>query len=114
MWDSRSFYPAFHIRRFFRFPMAWLAGVVVSGLSPVHGGWWTIFALPLLLFLAWRMIEFMRNENTGSDLFAIFSISYLIGIRAIGSYWPLGVILAACFIYLTIRLDRRERRDDPT
>ncbi len=75
-------------------------------------GWWTIIALPLLALLGWRIIAYMRNENMGSDLFAIFSITYLIGIRGAAPSWPLALTLGAYLICQMVYLDRRDQRDD--
>jgi len=96
------------------FGWQWVLFPVYLLYMAVDAGWWTIFAIPLLALLGWRMIAFMRNENTGSDLFAIFSISYLIGIRGAGTHWFLGLILAAYCIYQTVHFDRREQREDST
>ena len=111
-----AFFPLFILKGFGAFGYLgwqWLLFPVYLLYMAVDGGWWTIIALPLLALLGWRMIAFMCNENTGSDLFAIFTISYLICIQATGTHWPLGLILAVYLIYQTIYLDRRERREDP-
>jgi hypothetical protein len=92
----------------------WLLFPVYLLYIAVDSGWWTFVAIPLLGMLGWRMIAFMRNENTGTDLFAIYTISYLIGIQAADSNWPIGLILAVYCIYQMIHFDRRERREDPT
>ena len=112
-----AFTPLFLSKGFYAFQYLgwqWVLFPVYLLYMAVDAGWWTIFAIPLLALLGWRMIAFMRNENTGSDLFAIFSISYLIGIRGAGTHWFLGLMLAAYCIYQTVRLDRRERREDST
>lgn len=112
-----SFAPLFLSKGFDAFQSLgwhWLLFPVYLLYMAVAAGWWSIFALPLLAYLGWRMINFMRNENTGSDLFAIFSISYLIGIQGTGSHWPIGTIIAAYCIYQTIYLDRRERHEQST
>jgi len=110
-----SFMPLFISKGFCAFQSLgwhWLLFPAYLLYMAVDGGWWTIVALPLLAMLAWRMIAFMRNENTGSDLVSIFTISYLIGIRAAESHLLIGILLAAYLIYQTIYLDRRERREE--
>jgi hypothetical protein len=79
----------------------------------ITSGWWSFIAGPLLIVLAWRIILFMRNDNSGSDLVGIFTLSYLIGIRGAGSDWPIGLVFGAFFIYMTFQVDREKHLDDP-
>lgn len=61
-------------------------------------------------YLGWRMIRFLQNDNSGSDLFAIFTLSYLVSIKDMGVNMSMGIAIAAYLLLQTIYLDHRERR----
>jgi hypothetical protein len=77
----------------------------------VNGGYWMIFALPLLAWLGWRIISFICNENSGSDLIAIYTLAFLITIRAADDRLFSAIILGIYLFCQTLYLDRRDRRE---
>jgi hypothetical protein len=76
-------------------------------LIALFSGWWGFVALPLLLFLMWRLVEFLRNEGFAMELFWIYLLSYLIGIRASGDDWPIAAVLAGIGMIFIIRQQLR-------
>ena len=69
-------------------------------------GWWAYIAFPLLIVLIWRLFVFLREEST-SELFWMFIMPFLIGIRVSGQAWPLAALLAGVAIFFFMRRQRR-------
>ncbi|MCP5537266.1 MAG: hypothetical protein H7A51_13680 [Akkermansiaceae bacterium] len=77
-------------------------------------GWWGLVAVPLIMVFAYKLIRFMTNDNTGSDLMVILSLSFFITIRV--GYHSSAVItsiLAVIILGVTYWLTRRDREIYP-
>jgi hypothetical protein len=67
-------------------------------------GWWSFVAIPLLFAFCWRVLVFLRDEGSTSELFWLFILPFLIGIRGSGNDWPLAAFLAGFSIFFVIKL----------
>jgi len=77
-------------------------------------GWWALIAVPLILILSYKMLRFVVNDNAGSDLIFIFTISYWIGIRpALHSHWIIGAVIGLVLLGFSVRMARLDRLKNP-
>ncbi len=76
-------------------------------LIALFSGWWSFVAIPLLITFCWRVLVFMRDEGSTIELFWIFILPFLIGIRASTDAWPFAAFLAGMSIFFVIRQQRR-------
>ena len=77
-------------------------------------GWWALIAVPLILVLSYKMLLFVVNDNTGSDLMVIFTMSYWIGIRvACYTHWIWGAGIGVVLLGLSVRSARLDRANNP-
>jgi hypothetical protein len=79
----------------------------------LNSGWWAVVAMPMIIVLAFKMLMFLRNDNEGSDLIIIFSLSYFISIRMIDANWLYGVLVGILLVLASYLCVRRERERDP-
>ena len=65
-------------------------------------GWWGFVAFPLLIVFAWRGLEFLRGDGYALELFWIFILPFLIGIRMSGQHWPLAALIAGIALLFVV------------
>ena len=64
-------------------------------------------AVPLVIVFAWRLLVFLRDEGSRMELFWIFILPFLIGIRTSEDAWPFAALLALGPIVFVIEQQRR-------
>lgn len=83
-------------------------------LFPIHlvlmvlfSGWWGFVAFLLLIAFGVRVFMFIRDGMT-TDLFWLFMLPFLIGIRGSMEAWPIAALLAGICILIVVILQRRQ------
>lgn len=75
--------------------------------------WWALIAIPLVFLLVFKMINFLRNENSGSDLLVIFALAFFITIKRVDPAWISGAIIAVILAALGFVAAKMNRAANP-